>query len=80
MYEWFNHICDDYYEEQVIKERKLLDEIEKIFYNDFHKSFFITIPNILVKFFIKKGFGHIIEAQPPLYTKESSKWCEDHFF
>ena len=44
----------------------MLDEIKQIFYNDFHKSFFVTISMLLFKILIEKGVRHIIEPQPSL--------------
>ena len=62
LYGWFDKICNDYYEEQAIKERTSLDEIHKRFYDDLHESFFVTILTLLFKFLIERGVGHVVEA------------------
>ena len=54
LYEWLENICENFYEEQAVEERKSLDEIKQIFYNNFHESFFVTIMTLLFKFFIEK--------------------------
>ena len=59
MYECLEKICDEFHEEQAIEKMTSLDDLEKIFYDDFHESFFVTIPKLLFKFLIEHGVGHI---------------------
>lgn len=43
------------------------------FYDDLHDVFFYMIPNILYKFLLGKGAGHIIEYRPPLASLANKK-------
>jgi hypothetical protein len=57
LYEWFEKIINDFYEEQAIEEQTSFDEIKSRFYDDFHKIFFCIVPTLLFKFLIDKGVG-----------------------
>ena len=61
IYEWLEKICDELCEEQAIGERSSLTDVKKIFYDNFHESFFVTIPKLLFKFSIDHRVGHIFQ-------------------
>jgi len=46
----------------VIEERRSIDSVENVFYDDLHERFFYTITNLLHNLLIKKGSSHIVEA------------------
>ena len=52
MYEWLENTCNEFCKEQAIEERTFLVDVEKKLYDEFHKSFFIIIPNLLFLFLI----------------------------
>ena len=71
MSEWVENIVDNFCEEQAIDERALYDNIKDHFHDDFHESFFCTIPTLLFKFLIDKSVDHIVKLRPPLIEPRS---------
>ena len=74
LYEWLENICNKFYEEQAIEERDSLIDVNKIFYDEFHESFFVTIPKLLFKLLIENEVVDIVEVRPPLETRTTSNW------
>ena len=74
---WFEKITDEFYEEQDMEERVLVESIERKFYTDFMKQFLCSLSTLLFKFLIEKGVGHIIEPRPSLSEPPpNSNWVE----
>ena len=71
MFEWFEHIADNFCEEQDIDERVSFGNIKDHFHDDFHERFLYTIPTLLFKFLINKSVAHIVEPRPPLIKPRS---------
>ena len=67
MSEWFEKITDDFYEEQAVKDRNSVETVKEKFYTNITEQFLCSLPNLLFKFLIEKGAGHIVEPRPPLY-------------
>ena len=63
---WFENITDEFYEEQAIEEKKLVESIQNKFYTDLTKQFLCSLPTLMFKFLIEEGVGHIIEPRPSL--------------
>ena len=77
MSEWFEKITDDLYEEQVIKDRTLVETVKEKFYTDLTKQFLCSLPNLLFKFLTEKGVTHIVESCPSLHKlPTNSNWAE----
>ena len=62
--EWFEKITDEFYEEQAIEERTLVETIQKKFYTDLTEQFLCSLPTLLFKFLIEKGVSHILKPCP----------------
>ena len=58
--EWFEKIVDEFYEEQAIEERNLVETIQNKFYTNLTEQFLCSLPTLLFKFLIEKGVGHIV--------------------
>ena len=77
MSEWFEKITDEFCEEQAMEERVPIESIEKRFYTDLTEKFLCSLPNLLFKFLIEKGVGHIIDPRPSLRKPPpNSNWAE----
>ena len=77
--EWFENITDEFCEEQAMKERTLVESIQKRFYTDLIEQFLYSLPTLLFKFLIEKGVGHIVEPRPSLCKPPpNSNWVEKH--
>ena len=77
--EWFEKITDEFYEEQAIEEITSVETIQKRFYTGLTKQFLCSLPNLLFKFLIEKGVGHIVEPCPSLHEPPpNSNWAEKH--
>ena len=70
--EWFEHIVENFCEEQAINERASFDNIKYRFHDDFYKSFLCTVPTLLFKFLIDKGIAYIVKPRPPLIKPKSN--------
>ena len=66
LWKWFEKITDEFCEEQAIEERTLVETIQKKFYTYLTKQFLCSLLNLLFKFLIEKGMGHIIQPCPSL--------------
>ena len=62
--EWFKKIVDEFCEEQAVEESTSVETIKKKFYTDLTEQFLCSLPNLLFKFLIEKGVGHIVEPHP----------------
>ena len=49
-----------------MEERVSVESIEARFYNDFTEQFIFSLLNLLFKFLIGRGVGHIVEPLPSL--------------
>ena len=79
MLEWFENITNEFYEEQAIEERTLVETIQKKFYTDLTEQFLCSLLTLLFKFLIEKGVGHIVEPCPSLHEPPpNSNWAEKH--
>ena len=77
MSKWFEKIVDDFYEEQAVEDRTLVETVKEKFYIDLTEQFLCSIPTLLFKFLIKKGVRHIVEPRPSLHKLPSnSNWAE----
>ena len=65
--EWFEKITDEFFKEQAIEERTSVETIQKKFYIDLTEYFLCSLPNLLFKFLIEKGVGHIVEPRLSLH-------------
>ena len=65
--EWFEKIADEFYEEQAVEERTLMETIKNKLYTDLTEQFLCSLPTLLFKFLIEKGVGHIVEPHPSLH-------------
>ena len=82
MSEWFKKIADDFYEEQAVEDRTSVETVKEKFYTDLTKKFFCSLLNLLFKFLIEKGVGHIVEPRPslrglplnPNWAKKQKRW------
>ena len=75
MLEWFQKIIDDFCEEQAVKDRTSVETVKEKFYRDLTEKFLCSLLNLLFKFLIEKGVGHIIEPHPSLHQLPSnSNW------
>ena len=72
MLEWFEKIADDFYEEQEVEDRTLVEIVKEKFYTDLTKQFLCSLPTLLFKFLIEKGVGHIVEPRPSLHELPSN--------
>ena len=77
MSKWFDKIVDDFFEEQAVEDRTLVETVKEKFYTDFIEQFLCSLPTLLFKFLIKKGARHIVEPQPPLYEQPSNTNWEE---
>ena len=64
--EWFEEIVDELFQEQGVEESVSVESIEKRFYTDFTEQFLCSLPTLLLKIFIDRGVGHIVETRPLL--------------
>ena len=62
--DWFEKIVDDFYEEQSVKDRTLVETMKEKFYTDLFEQFLCSLQTLLFKFLIKKGVAHIVEPCP----------------
>ena len=77
MLKWFKKIADDFYEEQAVEDRTSVETVKEKFYIDLTKQFMCSLPNLLFKFMIEKGVGHIVEPRPSLHELPSkSNWAK----
>ena len=77
MSEWFEKIADDFYEEQVVKDRTFVENVRNKFYTDFIEQFLCSLLTLLFKFLIDKGVAHIVEPHPSLHElPTNSNWAE----
>ena len=77
MSEWFEKIVDDFYEEQVVKDRTSVETVKEKFYTDLTEQFLCSLPTLPFKFLIEKGVGHIVEPCSSLHELPSnSNWAE----
>ena len=67
--EWFEKIADDFCEEQVVKDRTLVETVKEKFYTDLVEQFLCSLPTLLFKFLIEKGVAHIVEPHPSLHEQ-----------
>ena len=67
MSEWFEKIADDFYEEEAVEDRILVEIVKEKFYTYFTEQFLCSLPTLLFKFLIEKGAGHIVEPCPSLH-------------
>ena len=67
MSEWFEKIADDFYEEQAVEDRTLVETVKEKFYTDLTKQFLCSLLTLLFKFLIEKGVGHIVKPRPSLH-------------
>ena len=70
--EWFEKIADNFCEEQVVKDGTSVEIVKEKFYTDLIKQFLCSLPNLLFKFLIEKGVGHIVEPRPSLHELPSN--------
>ena len=66
MSEWFKKIADEFCEEQVVEDKTSVEIVKKKFYTDLTEQFLCSLLNLLFKFLIEKGVGHIVEPHPSL--------------
>ena len=64
--DWFEKIADEYCQEKVVEERVSVESIEKRFYTEFTEQFLCSLLNLLFKFLIDRGVGHIDKPRPSL--------------
>ena len=77
MLEWFEKIADDFYEEQEVEDRTLVEIVTEKFYTNLTEQFLCSLPTLLFKFLIEKGVGHIVEPRPSLHELPSNyNWAE----
>ena len=75
--EWFEKIVDNFYEEQAVEDRTLVETVKEKFYTDLAEQFLCSLPTFLFKFLIEKGVAHIVEPRPSLHELETnSNWAE----
>ena len=67
--EWFEKTVDDFYEEQVVEDKTLVETVKEKFYTDFIEQFLCSLPTLLFKFLIEKGVAHIVEPRPSLHEQ-----------
>ena len=67
MSEWFEKISDKFYEEQAVEDRTSMEIVKEKFYIDLTEQFLCSLPNLLFKFLVEKGVGHIVEPHPSLH-------------
>ena len=65
--EWFEKIVNDFCEEKAVEDRTSVEIVKEKFYTDLTKQFLFSLPNLLFKFLIEKGVGHIVEPPPSLH-------------
>ena len=70
--EWFEKITNDFWEEQAIEDRNLVETVKDKFYTDLTKKFMCSLLTLLFKFLIEKGVGHIVEPHPSLHELPSN--------
>ena len=73
--EWFEKIADDFYDEQAVKDRTLVETVKEKFYIDLVEQFLCSLPTLLFKFFIEKGVAHIVEPRPSLHKLPTKSNC-----
>ena len=74
---WFEKITDEFYEEQAVKDRTLVETVKEKFYTDLTEQFMCSLLTLLFKFLIEKGVGHIVEPRPSLHELPSnSNWAK----
>jgi hypothetical protein len=61
LHDSLKRIIEYYISEQSIEYQMSLDKIKDKFYTELHDRFFYTLPTLLHKFLLNKGFGDIIE-------------------
>ena len=81
LYEWFENIVDEFYDEKAIEERTSFDNIKYRSHDDLHDNFLCIFPTLLFEFLIKKDVAHVIKLQSSLtipchidWNKRKSKW------
>ena len=67
MFEWFEKITNDFYEEQAVEDRTSVETVKEKFYTDLTEQFMCSLPTLFFKFLIEKGVAHIIEPYPSLH-------------
>ena len=78
MSEWFEKIADEFCEEKAVEDRTLVETVKDKFYTDLTKKFLCSLPNLLFKFLIEKGVGHIVEPHPSLHRLPlNPNWVEN---
>ena len=77
MSEWFKKIDDDFYKEQAVEDRTLVETVKDKFYTYLTEQFLCSLPTLLFKFLIEKGVGHIFEPHPSLHRPPlNPNWAE----
>ena len=70
-------IIDDFSEEQAVEDKTLVETVKEKFYTDLTEQFLCSLSNLLFKFLIEKGVGHIVKPRPSLHELPSnSNWVE----